>query len=148
MRGWCGKGLCQRLFCVLSWEVALGRRLRYLEVVGAIVRGKPDLERLSLYLRMHAYACVCMRGLWRHEHVLCRMHLVLSLLLVFMQAFNAILAVSIRTPAYMAPELINIRRGAWGYDGRRMDMRASGVLWVVMAFIEALAWLTRFDSGT
>ena len=37
-----------------------------------------------------------------------------------------------RTPVYMSPELINSRNGAKGYDGRHVDVWASGVLLIVM----------------
>ena len=33
---------------------------------------------------------------------------------------------------YMSPELINSRNGAKGYDGRHVDVWASGVLLIVM----------------
>ncbi|KAK9843746.1 hypothetical protein WJX81_004818 [Elliptochloris bilobata] len=38
----------------------------------------------------------------------------------------------IGTPVYMSPELINSRNGAKGYDGRHVDVWASGVLLIVM----------------
>lgn len=37
-----------------------------------------------------------------------------------------------RTPVYMSPELINSRNGAKGYDGKSVDVWASGVLLIVM----------------
>lgn len=37
-----------------------------------------------------------------------------------------------RTPVYMSPELINSRNGAKGYDGKQVDVWASGVLLIVM----------------
>lgn len=36
------------------------------------------------------------------------------------------------TPVYMSPELINSRNGAKGYDGKSVDVWASGVLLIVM----------------
>lgn len=38
----------------------------------------------------------------------------------------------IGTPVYMSPELINSRNGVRGYDGRSVDVWASGVLLIVM----------------
>ncbi|KAK9916166.1 hypothetical protein WJX75_009636 [Coccomyxa subellipsoidea] len=38
----------------------------------------------------------------------------------------------IGTPVYMSPELINSRNGAKGYDGKQVDVWASGVLLIVM----------------
>ncbi|DBA96843.1 hypothetical protein WJX82_009463 [Trebouxia sp. C0006] len=38
----------------------------------------------------------------------------------------------IGTPVYMSPELINSRNGAKGYDGKSVDVWASGVLLIVM----------------
>lgn len=37
-----------------------------------------------------------------------------------------------RTPVYMAPELIHSRNGATGYDGKQVDVWASGILLIVM----------------
>lgn len=37
-----------------------------------------------------------------------------------------------RTPVYMAPELIHSRNGEHGYDGRQVDVWASGILLIVM----------------
>lgn len=40
--------------------------------------------------------------------------------------------VTCRTPVYMSPELIHSRNGAKGYDGKLVDVWASGVLLIVM----------------
>ena len=37
-----------------------------------------------------------------------------------------------RTPVYMSPELINSKNGKIGYDGRSVDVWASGILLLVM----------------
>jgi hypothetical protein len=37
-----------------------------------------------------------------------------------------------RTPVYMAPELIHSRDGSHGYDGKQVDVWASGILLIVM----------------
>ena len=37
-----------------------------------------------------------------------------------------------RTPVYMAPELIHSRNGEHGYDGKQVDVWASGILLIVM----------------
>ena len=36
------------------------------------------------------------------------------------------------TPVYMAPELIHSRDGGHGYDGKQVDVWASGILLIVM----------------
>ena len=46
--------------------------------------------------------------------------------------------------AYMALRANQHSHRSKGYDGRRVDMRASGVQLVAMASTEALARLTRF----
>ncbi|KAK9916167.1 hypothetical protein WJX75_009636 [Coccomyxa subellipsoidea] len=45
---------------------------------------------------------------------------------------NAQMFTHIGTPVYMSPELINSRNGAKGYDGKQVDVWASGVLLIVM----------------
>ena len=47
--------------------------------------------------------------------------------IVYMQAYG-----NFCTRVYMSPELINSRNGAKGYDGKSVDVWASGVLLIVM----------------
>ena len=47
-------------------------------------------------------------------------------------AYGLLPSLACRTPVYMSPELINSRNGAKGYDGKSVDVWASGVLLIVM----------------